>query len=346
MTTVTLEALTKTYLGSVLPAVTDLHLELRSGSLTALLGPSGCGKSTTLALVAGLLTPDHGDILMDGVSLRGTPAERRPFGTVFQRPLLFPHLDVGENVAFGLRMRHVKRPERRRRVAEALARVQLTDFERRAVHELSGGQEQRVALARALVTEPRLLLLDEPFSALDPELRAEMRALLTDVRGTLGTTTLLVTHDQDEAVEVADTVALMLDGRLVQHDEPRAFYERPRSRAAAMFFGATNLLDGTVQGGRFTGSCGELEVAHHGVHDGPATLVVRPERLRLLEGADRNVLPATVIAAEFRGDHLHVTAQVKDTLLVAHLPPTASVCIGARTGVQLPPEACTVVPPT
>ncbi|MGZ6802373.1 MAG: ABC transporter ATP-binding protein [Mycobacteriales bacterium] len=346
MTAVHLAGLGKTYPGAPQPAVADLSLRLETGTLTALLGPSGCGKSTTLAMVAGLLAPDTGDVLLDGVSLRHVPAEKRPFGTVFQRPLLFPHLSVGENVAFGLRMQRVRRAERTTRVAQALSLVRLEGFEDRAVHRLSGGQEQRVALARALVTRPRLLLLDEPFSALDAALRAEMRDLLRTVQRELGTTTLLVTHDQAEAVELADTVALVLDGRLVQHDEPRAFYERPGSRDAAAFFGARNLVDGHVSAGLFTCPLGPLRVARTG-HDRAATLVVRPERLRLVEGQGPNVVQGTVVAAEFRGDRTEVAVDTTGgTRLLLSLPPSAVVPVGARTAVELPPSACWLVPST
>jgi ABC-type Fe3+/spermidine/putrescine transport system ATPase subunit len=343
VTGISLTGLTKTYPGAVRPAVDELSLQLGAGSLTALLGPSGCGKSTTLAMVAGLLTPDTGDIALDGTSLLHLPPERRPFGMVFQRPLLFPHLSVGENVAFGLRMQRVRRTDRNRRVSRMLELVQLEGLEGRPVHQLSGGQEQRVALARALVIEPRLLLLDEPFSALDAPLRAEMRALLRAVRTELGTTTLLVTHDQAEAVELADTIALLLDGHLVQHDVPRAFYEQPASADAARFFGAGNLVVGNVQGGEFHCVLGSLTFPTSCV-DGPATLVARPERLRLVESGGRNVVVGTVVGAEFRGDHVEVTVEASGTRLSVRVPPAAQVPVGARTGVELPPAACTVLP--
>jgi ABC-type Fe3+/spermidine/putrescine transport system ATPase subunit len=345
VTGISLTGLTKAYRGTARAAVTDLSLRLGPGSLTALLGPSGCGKSTTLAMVAGLLTPDAGDIVLDGTSLLHLPAERRPFGMVFQRPLLFPHLSVGENVAFGLRMQRVRRTERNRRVSRMLELVQLPGFEDMPVHQLSGGQEQRVALARALVTEPTLLLLDEPFSALDAPLRAEMRTLLRTVRAELGTTTLLVTHDQAEAVELADTIALLLDGRLVQHDVPRAFYERPASADAARFFGAGNLVIGEVQDGEFHCALGSLSFTQPCV-DGPATLVVRPERLRLVESGGRNVAVGTVVSAEFRGDHVEVAVDVAGSRLAVRVPSAAQVPVGARTGVEVPPDACTVLPAT
>jgi len=204
-------------------AVDDLSLRVPPGSLTALLGPSGCGKSTTLSLLAGLQHPDSGDVRVDGVSVLAVSAERRAVALVVQKPLLFPHLSVAQNVGFGLRMRGVDRRRRSRLVAEMLDRVQLPELADRRVGELSGGQEQRVALARALVLQPRVLLLDEPFSQLDAGLRVQMRALVRRLHGESDVTTLFVTHDQAEAVEVADTIALMQEGRLAGHGEPETF---------------------------------------------------------------------------------------------------------------------------
>ncbi|HWG92741.1 MAG TPA: ABC transporter ATP-binding protein, partial [Mycobacteriales bacterium] len=211
-TAVRLEALDKTYDGGV-RVVEGLDLDVAPGELVALLGPSGCGKTTTLKIVAGLLAPTSGDVLFDGVSVVGSPAERRPVAMVFQKPLLFPHMTVEQNVGFGLRVRGVRGAQARRRVGELLDLVRLPGYEKRRVGELSGGQEQRVSLARALVVEPRVLLLDEPLSQLDAALRVEMRELVRRVQQEVGVTTLFVTHDQEEAVVVADRVALMLDGR-------------------------------------------------------------------------------------------------------------------------------------
>jgi putative spermidine/putrescine transport system ATP-binding protein len=242
-----LASVTKTF-GST-TAVDELSLDLAAGSFTALLGPSGCGKSTLLALIAGLLDPDRGVTTLDERPLRGLPAERRPVGLVFQKPLLFPHLSVEANVAFGLRMSRRPRREARAAARGMLDRVQLSALAGRRVGELSGGQEQRVALARALVLSPRLLLLDEPFSQLDAALRAEMRALVRALADESKLTTLFVTHDQAEAVEVADDIALMLDGRIAGHGPAELFYTRPPSLAAARFFGVTNELPGHVSRG-------------------------------------------------------------------------------------------------
>lgn len=233
------------------PVVDGVDLRVPGGTLTALLGPSGCGKTTVLATVAGLLAPTAGEITVDGASVLGTPAERRPVGMVFQKPLLFGHLSVGDNVAFGLRMRGVPRAARRHRTREMLDLVGLPDLAGRRVGELSGGQEQRVALARALVLDPRVLLLDEPFSALDAELRARMRELVRGLQRELSITMLFVTHDQQEAVDLADAVALMLDGRIEAAGPPSGFYTDPASLAAARFFGGVNEVPGVVEGARF-----------------------------------------------------------------------------------------------
>ena len=215
----------------------DLTLRIAAGESVSLLGPSGCGKTTLLRILAGLLPPSSGEVRFDGVSVLRTPAERRGAVLVFQKPLLFPYLTVGENIAFGLRMRKVPAREIRERVAEALGWVQLEGYQDRSPETLSGGQEQRVSLARGLVTRPRVLLLDEPFSALDESLRAEMRLLLRRLHRELRMTTLFVTHDQVEAAMVADRVALLLDGRLAQVGSPIDFYSAPISADVARFFG-------------------------------------------------------------------------------------------------------------
>ena len=212
------------------PAIRDLSLEVEPGELVALLGPSGCGKTTALKIVAGLLSPTAGEVLVEGDPVRGTPPEKRRAAMVFQKSLLFPHMDVAANVGFGLRMRGNDKEDSGRRVREALKQVQMEGFADRRPGELSGGQQQRVALARALVTEPRLLLLDEPLSALDANLRGEMRELIKRLQRDGDYTTVFVTHDQEEAVVLADRIALLFDGELQMYDHPQAFYDRPASR--------------------------------------------------------------------------------------------------------------------
>ncbi len=323
-------------------AVDGVTLTLQPGSFTALLGPSGCGKSTLLALVAGLTHPDAGRVDLDGVSLLGAPAERRPVGLVFQKPLLFPHLSVLANVGFGLRMGGAGRRDARRAALEMLERVQLAGLERRRVGELSGGQEQRVALARALVLSPRVLLLDEPFSALDSALRVTMRRLVRSLVDETGVTTVFVTHDQAEAVDVADDVALVLAGRLAGHGPASGFWSAPSSLAAARFFGVTNEIAGQVRHGVFSG--GGVGGLSCDLRDGPAVLVVRPERLVIGAGPGPS-LTATVHAVRFAGTHLVVRLLRRDDGdLVAHLPVGTSVTVGATVTVSAPPDAVTILP--
>jgi ABC-type Fe3+/spermidine/putrescine transport system ATPase subunit len=215
----------------------DVSFEVASGDLLALVGPSGSGKTTVLKVIAGLLSPFSGDVLFDGQSVLRVPPERRRIAMVFQKPLLFPYLDVAGNVGFGLKMQGAGAVEIQTRVARALELVHLEGFEKRKAGELSGGQEQRVALARALITEPRILLLDEPFSALDERLRTGMRTLVRDLQRSIGITTVFVTHDQQEAVEISDQIGVLMDGCLGQLGRSRLFYESPATRRIAEFFG-------------------------------------------------------------------------------------------------------------
>ena len=340
-TAVALRGLSKRYGDSTV--VDKIDLEVPAGSLTALLGPSGCGKTTTLRMVAGLLPVDAGDVLFDGESVLHLAAERRPVAMVFQKPLLFPHLSVGDNVAFGLRMQKVDKPARRERVARMLSLVRLSELADRQVGEMSGGQEQRVALARALVTEPQVLLLDEPFSQLDAGLRVEMRELVRGLQQQLEVTTLFVTHDQEEAVGLSDQVALVLDGRVEQLGAPRTFYESPRTLRAARFFGGRNELSGHVAAGVFTGPAGTLRTE---LPDGPAVAVVRQEAVRL--SADgRGTLPATLVESRFLGTHTAVVVRLADgTLLHAVTSDLPGLAPGGRLAVEVPTYACTVLPLT
>ncbi|MBF0256383.1 MAG: spermidine/putrescine ABC transporter ATP-binding protein PotA [Gammaproteobacteria bacterium] len=228
------------------PVLQEFNLDIRNGEFFTLLGPSGCGKTTILRLIAGFERPDQGQILLDGVDLARIPAEKRPVNTVFQSYALFPHMNVFDNVAFGLRMAGVSRAEIAERVREALAAVQLEGMDQRKPHQLSGGQKQRVAIARALINRPRLLLLDECLSALDYKLRQQMQSELKRLQRRLGITFVYVTHDQEEALSMSDRVLVLHQGQALQIGTPREIYESPRSLFVARFIGEINIFDGTI----------------------------------------------------------------------------------------------------
>ncbi|MBM3347388.1 MAG: ABC transporter ATP-binding protein, partial [Betaproteobacteria bacterium] len=228
-------------------AVNDISIDLPSGCFLTLLGPSGCGKTTTLRILAGLETADSGQVLIDGEDVTGVPTFRRNIGMVFQALALFPHMTVGENVAFGLAVRGVAKPHATEKVKRALSLVHMQDFTLRRPHQLSGGQQQRVALARTLVYEPRILLLDEPFAALDRKLREAMQVELRDLTRAIGITTIFVTHDQEEALVMSDLVVVMNSGAIEQCGTPLEVYERPNTRFVADFMGFGNILEGAVE---------------------------------------------------------------------------------------------------
>ena len=322
--------------GGAAPALEDLNLAVEPGELVALLGPSGCGKTTALKVVAGLLRPTSGDVRVGGRSVVGTPPERREAAMVFQKPLLFPHMSVARNVGFGLKMRKASKEETSDRVHEALRRVRMEGFADRAPEELSGGQQQRVALARALVTDPRLLLLDEPFSALDANLREEMRGLVLRLQREGGHTTVFVTHDQEEAVVLADRIALVFDGRLQMYDEPQAFYDRPATREVARFFGATNFIEGRAENGSVRTPLGRLRLANP-APSGDLTLTIRPEAVRL-EGGE-NSFAARITSAAYLGTQVHYGLEAPGASLRTALPPHVRLAVGDEVTARLPAES-------
>ncbi len=330
-----LENVSHRYGGSS-PALEDLSLAVEPGELVALLGPSGCGKTTALKVVAGLLRPTGGDVRVGGRSVTGIPPERREAAMVFQKPLLFPHMSVARNVGFGLKMRKAPKEEAGVRVREALRRVRMEGFADRAPEELSGGQQQRVALARALVTEPRLLLLDEPFSALDASLREEMRELVLRLQREGDHTTVFVTHDQEEAVVLADRIALVFDGRLQMYDEPQAFYDRPATREVARFFGATNFIEGRAENGSVSTPLGKLRLAGARA-SGDVTLTIRPEAVRLEAG--ENSFTVRVASAAYLGTQVHYELSATGTTLRAALPPHVRLAVGDEVTARLPAES-------
>ena len=301
-----LDRLTKSYArgGDIPPAVDGVSLDVARGECIALLGPSGCGKTTTLRLVAGFIAPDTGGISLEGRRIERVPPYRRQIGMVFQNYALFPHMTAAGNVAFGLEMRAVPTAERRARVAEALDMVGLADFAQRYPAQLSGGQQQRVALARALVTRPALLLLDEPLSNLDAGLRVEMRQEIGRLRRALGITTLFVTHDQEEALALADRIAVMQAGRIVECATPQALSEAPAHVFTAGFLGARTVLAGRVEDNVF--AAGDIRVALDSAPARPTHVVLRAARLTLHGGqAAPFSAPGTVAEATWLGDAIH-----------------------------------------
>ncbi|MCA9865155.1 MAG: ABC transporter ATP-binding protein [Anaerolineae bacterium] len=309
MTQVTLHNLSKTY-DRHHPAVVDVCLDIPCGRITALLGPSGCGKTTLLKMIAGLLPPSGGDVCFDGQSVLHVPAERRGAVMVFQNHLLFPTLSVFDNVAFGLKMRGEPRTVIGDRVAAMLDLVKLSGYEGRRPHQLSGGQRQRVALARALVIEPKVLLLDEPLSNLDAHLRIEMRDLIYGLQRQLGITTVVVTHDQEEAVILADQIALIFDGALHQAGAPGDFYERPNTQAIARFFGGANFIPGHKSGAYVDTTLGPFRHRGSRLPDGPVLATIRPENIRLVaDGEADNTVGGTVVSRVYAGTHTRLRLQ-------------------------------------
>ena len=303
-------------------AVDGINVEIPGGEFFSLLGPSGCGKTTTLRLVAGFEQPTDGRILLDGVDMAHTPPHKRKVNTVFQSYALFPHLSVHENVAFGLRFKDVSKEDSNRRVAEALALVQLEGFDKRRPSQLSGGQQQRVALARALILNPSVLLLDEPLGALDAKLRKALQVELKALQERIGITFIYVTHDQEEALTMSDRLAVMSRGRIEQVGTPEELYERPTTEFVADFLGVSNLMSGAVEGASANGSCrvrlGDFAItAGAGDTDamGPVKVVIRPERVRLepyrdasdVDAVDAtNRIPAMIERAVYLGSVTHL----------------------------------------
>ncbi len=343
MTTLRLQNLTKEYTPES-TAVTDLDLTVRDGELMALLGPSGCGKTTTLRLVAGLLQPTAGDVLFDGRSITHTPPEKRGAVMVFQEHALFPFMSVGDNVAYGLKMRKLGRSEIAERVAEALTAVQLPHFEDRWPDRLSGGQRQRVALARALVVRPRLLLLDEPLSSLDRTLREELRQMIRQLQRETGITTLFVTHDQAEAVAVADRIGLMIDGRIRQIGPPRDFYEHPVDAQVARFFGANNFLSGIKHGDTVATTIGPVEIPPSPLPDGPVLLTVRPEAIELGANGHNNFI-AQLQSCSFRIPAQACEVNVNGVHLQLIPPPYTNLGGEREITIHLPRERICVLSP-
>ena len=329
-------------------ALADFDLTVRSGEFVALLGPSGCGKSTALNCVAGLLPLSTGSITMDRRRIDHLPPERRGFGMVFQSYALFPHLTVASNVAFGLRMRKVGKAERRRRVAQALDTVRLTDHAERYPSQLSGGQQQRVAIARAIAMEPQLVLMDEPLSNLDARLRLDMRTEVRRLHQALGLTTVYVTHDQEEALSLADRVVLLRDGRVQQVGSPEEVYTSPASAYVAGFMGYRTMLELNVESVREgRAQLRGLSLALEGVCRAPAVgsralAAVRPEDFRV-GASGPNQVAVRVEVVEYHGREQAVEARVADGRVLA-LRTSARLAPGDEVTVSVAPERVLVFP--
>jgi len=339
---VRLEELSRHY-GPVV-ALDHLDLTLQPGELVVLLGPSGCGKTTTLRLLAGLEDADTGRVIVGGKDITGLSAAKRDMGMVFQAYSLFPHMTVQQNVAFGLRLRKVSSAQRDKRALEMLDLVGLSAQADRYPHQLSGGQQQRVALARALAIEPQVLLLDEPLSALDAKVRAQLRDEIRRIQLEVGITTLFVTHDQEEALAIADRVGVMREGRLEQLAPPTEVYSRPATSFVAEFVGLSNRLAGEVRGGEVIVRGCKLPLVERDTPDGQVVALVRPEAMSLashapdsgLEGvAGSGPLTGTVIAITFLGATSRVTVDLGDTRVMAQLPTSEASMLAAGSRVVL-----------
>jgi spermidine/putrescine transport system ATP-binding protein len=331
-------------------AVAGISLDIPPGQFFSLLGPSGCGKTTTLRLIGGFERPDAGRIVLDGRDMAQTPPHRRPVNTVFQSYALFPHLNVFDNVAFGLRFTKASKDEAARRVAEALRLVRLEGFEERKPTQLSGGQQQRVALARALVLNPSVLLLDEPLGSLDAKLRKALQIELKAIQEEVGITFVYVTHDQEEALTMSDRLAVMSEGHVEQIGAPQEVYEEPGTAYVADFLGVSNLMDAEAKGREADGCrvvLGNLEVVA-GRGDtrasGPVKLVIRPERVRVEEqgASGPNRVPAMVDRTVYVGSTMQVIVRLPGGQVVQALIPNRGDAHaypqGAAVSLFLPPE--------
>ena len=332
---ITLEGISRRYGGKA--AVDDISLEIKPGEMLSLLGPSGCGKTTTLRCVAGFELPDAGRVMIGDQDVTRLPAEKRRVGMVFQNYALFPNLSVTGNIAFGLRVAKWDASRTNARVKELLEVVGLTGFENRSVTTLSGGQKQRVALARALAPEPRVLLLDEPLSALDAKIRAELRTELRRLQLDLGITTLLVTHDQEEAMSMSDRVVVMNKGKIEQLGSPRDLYATPATPFVASFVGAMNFLAAEALGsGKFRVSGTVLDLPH--LENRTGRLGVRPEVIELSDGSSQ-ALQGVVELVTYLGADQQVLMRVGPDLWEARIPNDQVFTRGQTVSLEVPTQA-------
>jgi len=326
-------------------ALEPATLDITRGETLVLLGPSGCGKTTMLRIIAGLELPDFGGrVLFDGKDMTAVPIERRNVGMVFQSYALFPNMTVSDNIGYGLKIRGVPNKERAERVAELVALTNISGLENRRIDQLSGGQRQRVALARAVAIRPGILLLDEPLTALDAALRDRLRGELNRLLRALGITTIYVTHDQSEAMELGDRVVVMQKGTIAQIGTPREIYFTPRSRFVAEFIGAANIVEAAIEGGHLVLPGGRQPI--HSDMDMPAAVaMIRPETIRVTAAGSAS-LSGTIDTVSFIGDRQRlVVSGASNRLLTVDAPNTVQVRPGERIGLSISPDAVRLLPP-
>jgi len=324
------------------PVVRNFNLEIRNGQMVSLLGPSGAGKTTVLKAVAGLIHPQEGEILIDGQPVTDRPPEKRNTVMVFQKSLLFPFMNVDQNIAFGLRMQGRQGSEIDQKIQEIMQLTKLTGLGKRKVHELSGGQQQRVSLARALVLKPAILLLDEPLSNLDANLRQQMRELIQDIQAETGITTLFVTHDQSEALMISHRVGLILDGRLRQVGEPRELFYRPADPEVARFFGGCNFIQGRIKNGSFHSEFATVPTALTNGNGHLLTATIRPEDI-IITSESKYDLQGQVQKTNFEGSATRIWVQCKGNRF-AVLTSDGDFSPGQNVGLHLPPEKIRIFP--
>ena len=331
-----IQGVSKTYGDNTV--LNNLNLNIKENEFLTLLGPSGCGKTTTLKIIAGFETADNGKVLFDGKDISILPPYKRQLNTVFQKYALFPHMNIYENIAFGLKIKKLPKNEIDKKVHEMLKMVALEGFEKRSVDSLSGGQQQRVAIARALVNEPQVLLLDEPLGALDLKLRKEMQLELKKIQKRLGITFIFVTHDQEEALSMSDTIVVMNKGVIQQMGSPEDIYNEPANAFVADFIGESNILDGTMlEDYKVEFSNRVFECVDNGFDKNEKIdVVIRPEDIEITT-VEKGILVGKVNSVTFKGVHYEIEVETENTKWIIHN--TKNATVGSTVGLIIDPEA-------
>lgn len=331
-----LRHISKVYSDNGFKAVDDFNLEVKKGEFVTFLGPSGCGKTTTLRMIAGFEMPTSGEILLNGEDISQLPANKRPINTVFQRYALFPHMNIYDNIAFGLKLKKLPKEEIRKKVKRVLDIVDLEGFENRKISTLSGGQQQRIAIARALVNEPEILMLDEPLGALDLKMRQEMQLELKHMHDELGITFIYVTHDQEEALTMSDKIVVLSEGRIQQIGTPEDIYNEPQNAFVADFIGESNIFKGIMTGHMKVRFCGGEFIGMDDVPEGTLVdVVVRPEDVIITKPED-GIIEGEVVSVIFKGMHYEVTVESGKYEMVIRT--TKCYSVGERIGMKIEPD--------